>query len=154
MASSKEEVDGAQARGRMDVVAELESNALPAFREAQRVLTTQYPGFSFNAWSSSIGGRTTLQGHGIGLECTAPHAAEDEADSVSASIYVRYLTTAPELWQMTIEWGTGRHPGVNLELVDGPIPFVAETTAHVMALLPSLLRAFESTVQTWTPGPR
>jgi len=130
-------------------VAELEATLLPLFQEEAEQVRREYPAFKFNVWSSSVGGATTYQGHDIGLECIFPDAADHEADCVAACVGVKHLTTEPMLSEVEVEWGSGNHPEVRLDLLEHAVPLTREALHNVVAQLPELFIAFRTALQAW-----
>jgi hypothetical protein len=86
------------------IVQELETTFQPLFDEARQRLASEYPEFSFETWSSSVGGATSYQGHDIGIECVFPDARPDEANCVAAQVGVWHITTNPELNSYCVTW--------------------------------------------------
>ena len=133
----------------MQHVAELEATLLPLFREEAELVRREYPGFIFNVWSSSVGSATTYQGHNLGLECIFPDAADHEADCVAACVGVKHLTTEPMLSEVEVEWGSGNHPEVGLELLERAVPLTREALHDVAARLPEFFVVFRTALQAW-----
>ena len=131
------------------VVGEMERTYLPRLRDAAAELALLHPNCQFKVWSSPIGSATTYQGHSLGLECLLPDAQDWEADSVALCITVRHLTTVPELCEAAVEWGSGAHPSVRIEVIEKPMPATPESFAVVADHIPQLLATLGEALRAW-----
>lgn len=120
------------------------------FRQAERQFTSAFPNFKFHVWSSSVGGATEYQGHGVGLECVFPDATDEEADCVGMSVEVWHITTQPELRQASVDWGAGGHPDIWIELLENPVHFTQAAMAQVESQFPEMVSTFRQALLAWS----
>jgi hypothetical protein len=130
-------------------VIEFERTFLPLLHEAERAVASAYPRFKFSVGSSSIGSLTEYQGHIAWLECIFPDAADHEANSVVLMIGVKHVTTEPELCSASVEWGSGLHPDVMLELLEHPVALTEVTLRETAMHFPQLTRVFRNALEAW-----
>jgi hypothetical protein len=130
-------------------VIEFERIFLPLLHEAERAVASAYPRFKFSVGSSSIGSLTEYKGHIAWLECIFPDAADHEADSVAIMIGVKHLTTEPELCEASVEWGSGRHPEIMLELLEHSVSLTENALRETAMRFPQLTRVFRNALEAW-----
>lgn len=133
----------------MCVGVQLEAAFLPLLRVAERELGREYPNYKLSTGSSSAGGLTSYQGHNVWLECVFPDAADHEADSLALMVGAKHITTEPQLCEASVEWGSGHHPAISVELLAEPVAFSEQALQRVSVRLPELLAVFRKAIQAW-----
>ncbi len=128
----------------VDVIETLEERFLGQFREYAAQLEVDFIQVRARAHSLSVGSSTPFQGHVICLECFFPEASRQEADTVAICIGVKHLTTEPMLCDSSVVWGDPR--GIELELLEDPVPFTSEAIQAIEEAAPTLFEALRMAV--------
>ena len=136
----------------MSTVSDLERIFLPLLEVAKREVALEQPQFRYSVGSSSVGSRTEHQGHRVWLECLFPEAADDEADSVAILVGVKHINTRPLLCEASVEWGSGTHPDIGVELQELPIAITEQTLQQIAGRLPELMEVFRGALKARASG--
>jgi len=138
-------------RVKAEAIATLERRLLPRLQSAAQDLRREFPAVRIRTESSSVGGKTSLQGHHVAISCiVADDRPREEPDLVDLVIGIRHLTTNPELESLYVCWG---HPSghIELELLDNPIPLDDAAWAAAEAAVPKLVDAMREAIARGRP---
>lgn len=127
----------------------LENALIPLFSEAAARIAQEYPSYRLRVDSFPSGRATSYQGHNINLECVFPDALSHEADCVTVIAGVKFLTTTPMFSELYVDWCTGDHPDVSIDLMEQAVPFSPESLRDVVAQIPELIAVFEKALRAW-----
>jgi hypothetical protein len=144
-ASSEREVVKAES------VATLERRIRPLLEAAANDLRAAFPTARIRTESSSVGSKTSLQGHHVAISCiVADDLPREKPDLVDLVVGIRHLTTEPELESLYVCWG---HPSghVELELLEEPIRLDEVAWAAAEAAVPRLVNALRTAVARGQP---
>jgi len=144
-ASSEREVVKAES------VATLERRILPLLEAAAKDLRAAFPTARIRTESSSVGSKTSLQGHHVAISCiVADDLPREKRDLVDLIVGIRHLTTEPELESLYVCWG---HPSghIELELLKEPIRLDEVAWAAAEAAVPRLVNTLRSAVARGQP---
>ena len=128
----------------------LEQHFLQRCEAVRESAARSYPEYTFNVWSSSIGGRTSLQGHNLGVEAVFPDASRSQASTVAIVIGLRHLTTSPEIDDASVGWGAGDAPDISVDLMTESLPFNAANISRIEEEFPRLLSTFLGAVAAYS----
>src|SRR5262249_30961204 len=124
----------------------------PCSRQQPRNLSREFPSVRIRTESSSVGSKTSLQGHHVAISCiVADDRPREEPDLVDLLVGIRHLTTEPELESLYVCWG---HPSgyVELELLDRPVPLDDAAWSSAEAAVPRLVEALRSAIKRGRPA--
>lgn len=115
---------------------------MPSLEDMAARLRQQFPRVKANAYSGSVGSRTSYQGHDYGVDCFIPDTPEEDTDNIALEIDTGYLTTAPRI-NAYVGWG---HPNGELEasVFQDSQPLTEKTVGQVLAELPRLYQALQA----------
>jgi hypothetical protein len=132
------------------LVAELERELLPKFRDWANRASAECPNVKANSYSHSVGSRTVYQGHGIGIDCLLLDTPEDRPDNVALCVDVQQLTTVPMI-DADVCWG---HPSghVEAEFSFDPQEVSGEVLTDLYADLPRLYDALLAALKRGKPS--
>jgi hypothetical protein len=137
---------------RTNAIINLERRILPLLEAAAQELSREFPSVRIRTESSSVGSKTSLQGHHVAISCiVADDRPREEPDLVDLLVGIRHLTTEPELESLYVCWG---HPSgyVELELLDRPVPLDDAAWSSAEAAVPRLVEALRSAIKRGRPA--
>lgn len=118
---------------------------MPSLEDMAARLRQQFPRVKANAYSGSVGSRTSYQGHDYGVDCFIPDAPEEDSDNIALTVDTGYLTTVPCINASVC--------GGQLEamMFQDSQPLTEETLGQVLAEMPRLYQALQAALAKRSP---
>ncbi len=134
------------------LVAQLEAELLPVFREALSSLETQAPTARFSVLTYPVGSVTSFQGFSIGISCMLADVADSDPDEVALILSTCHLNERLRI-NAEVAWGNGYiEADLSHEVSSDDWPFAtSERLAEIRAALPRLISVLGQAAQRGRP---